>query len=219
MIEESKKYATQDQALADEITAARQLIISVRDDPEIAPLVAVRGLDADKLAEGLGLQETTQITFNGRQEAMAGQVQATAALEEVDASAWQTYQDFRATGRAFFTNPAARLALSLSGNTPRDRQKFITHVSASYAAARLEPYQATFAGAGYPLEALDAAQATLEALIAADQVQDAAIAAAKQATADRDAAGKVLRQWVRQLKTVAKIALRNRPDLADRLQL
>ena len=214
-----RSYAAQDQRLADRITAARQIIETVRADAELTALLAGRGYDQAALAEGLVLQEAAQTAFAARQMAMAALQAANAALQVADAAARRAYTDFRATARAVFTAPADRTALGLAGIAPKDTQKFITQARASYAAAQAAPYQAPLSTYGYPQTAIAAATAALDALAAADERQNAAAGAARQATADRDAAAKALTAWVSRFRQIAKVALRDRPALAQKLLL
>ncbi len=209
----------QDQNIANAITAARQLIEVARNDAEIAAILAGRGYDAARLAEGLQLQEAAQAAFTARQSAMAAQKQTTAALAGADTTARQTYSDFRETARAILTSAADRAALGLKGEAPRDAQKFVTQARAAYTAAREEPYRSALASFGYSSEAIAQAINTLDAFIIADEAQNAAIGAAKQATLDRNAAYKALDAWTRQFKRIAKVALRVRPALAKKLLL
>jgi hypothetical protein len=211
--------AEQDQAIANAITAARQLVGTARTDAEIAGILSQRGYDEAALAQGLQLQEAAQAAFTARQTAMAAQKQATAALTGANTTARQTYADFRETARAVFTPSADRTALGLTGAVPKDTQKFVTLARASYTAARTEPYRSTLATYGYSSETIAQAITTLDALIVADETQNAAIGAAKKATADRDAAYKALDAWTRQFKRIAKVALRTQPALARKLLL
>ena len=214
-----RSYAAQDQKQANAIAAARQLIETACDDAEIARILAARGYDAAGLAAGLSLQASAQAAFTARQTAMAGQQQATAALAGAEAAARQTYADFRATARAIFAAPADRTALGLTGNAPKDTQKFLTLARVSYTTAQAEAYQPALATYGYPATALTAALATLDAFSTAGGVQNAAIGAARQATTDRDRAVKTLADWVSQFKRIAKVALRTQPALAKKLEL
>jgi len=214
-----RAYAAQDQKQANALAAARLLIETARDDAEIARILAARGYDAAGLAAGLSLQASAQAAFTARQTAMAGQQQASAALAGAAAAARQTYADFRATARAIFAAPADRTALGLTGNAPKDTQKFLTLARVSYTTAQAAAYQPTLTTYGYPATALTAAQATLDALSTANGVQNAAIGAARQATADRDRAVKALTDWVSQFKRIAKVALRDQPGLVKKLEL
>jgi hypothetical protein len=210
--------SNQDQRIADRIAAAHQTLLLVQSDSELAALLAGRGYDAARLAEGQALQVAAQAAFTGRQRAAADQTAATAALVAADAAARRAYNDFRVTARVVFPEPAASQALGLAGAAADDRQKFITAARASYdVALNTAAYLAELARFGYAQAALETARGLLDALTAADAAQEAAKAAAMQATRQRDAAAAALDAWLRRFRTVAKIAARGRPGLALKL--
>jgi hypothetical protein len=70
---------------------------------------------------------------------------------------------------------------------------------------------------GYGPANLAAARGRLDDLAAAETAQETAKAAAVQATRQRDETAAALDAWLRQFRTVARIAARGRPDLAQRL--
>jgi hypothetical protein len=212
--------SNQDQRIADRIAAVRQMLTLAQSDQELAALLAGRGYDAARLAEGLALQDAAQAAFTGRQRAAAEQTAATAALVAADAAARRAYNDFRITARAVFPAPAASQALGLAGAASEDLQKFLTAARTSYdVALNTAAYLTELARFGYAQAALEAARGLLDALAAADAAQEAAKAAALQATRQRDAAVADLDAWLRRFRTVAKIAVRGRPDLGVRLGL
>lgn len=213
------RRADQDQAVANLITQAQQMIQTAQDDAEIAPLLAARGYNTQKLAQGLALQEAAQIAFTARQTALAAQKQAAAAAAGAETTARETYVDFRETARAVLASSAERTALGLLGKVPADTQKFITLARASYATAQTAPYQAALATYGFPSATIAAALATLDAFSAARQAHQSALGAATQATAARDAAVKELGAWVKQFGKIAAVALRAQPGLAKKLGL
>ncbi len=213
------KVTLQDQRIADRISAAGQLIEAARQDPEIAAIMANYGYDGLAFDVGQAHQQAAQGAFNARQTAMAARDQAALALKEARAAVRRTYANFRRVARAIYTDTTDRTALALRGNIPGDDQKFLTLVRASYAAAAIAPYQTKLATYGYPVETLTDMVAELDAFSAADDAQNTAAAAAKQATADRNAAVKEMDAWVRQFTAIARVSLKDRPDLIDKLLL
>jgi hypothetical protein len=212
--------SNQDQAMADRIAAAQQMLALAQSDSELAALLAARGYDAGRLAAGMARQSAAQTAFTDRQSASAGQTQATAALTAAAAAARRAYNDFRATARVIFKEPAVSQALGLAGAAPDDLQKFITAARASYDVALTTPaYLTELARFGYGQASLEAARGLLDGLVIAETAQETAKAAAVQATRQRDEAVAALDAWLRQFRTVAKIATRGRPDLAQRLGL
>jgi hypothetical protein len=210
----------QDQQIANRIAAACQMLTLAQSDSELATLLAGRGYDAARLAEGQALQSAAQAAFTGRQRAAADQTAATAALVAADAAARRAYNDFRVTARAIFPEPAASQALGLAGAASDDLHKFLTAARASYdVALNTAAYLTELARFGYPQTTLQAARGLLDDLAAADTSQETAKAAAMQATRQRDEAVAALAAWLRRFRTVAKIATRGRPDLGLKLGL
>jgi hypothetical protein len=213
-----KRNAEQDQIIADKITAAAQYLDTVEGDPEISAVLVTRGYDTAKLKEGRTLHAAAQSAFTQRQLTMAAQGQATAGLSGNAATAREMVVDFRETVRSITAFTAAdRVALKVNGTLPTDKQKFITLARASYEAAQQPPYAATLATYGFPAATITAALAALDAYSKADTDQNTAIGAATKATADRNAAVKALDAYMKQLRGIAKVALRKRPDLFKKL--
>jgi hypothetical protein len=213
-----KRRADQDQKIADQIAADGQYLETVKTDAEILEILAVRGYDAAKLDDGLALQREAQAAFTRRQVAMAAQSRATAGLSGNTATAREMYVDFRETVRAITDFTASdRAALKVTGVVSPDKQKMITAARASYQVAQAEPFASILATYGYPPAAIAAALAALDAYAAADTDQNSAIGSATKATADRNAAVTALDVYMKQLRGIAKVALRKRPDLLKKL--
>jgi len=89
------RKAEQDRQIADLITLAREKLETARDDAEIAPLIAAKGHTAQKLKEGLAVQQAAQDAFTARQTAVAAQMHAVAAGDGAETTARSAYSDFR----------------------------------------------------------------------------------------------------------------------------
>ena len=175
--------------------------------------------------EGLAAQQAAQVAFTARQTAMSVGDATSTALEAADATARQSYTDFRETGRTVADasdgaagKAAARIALGLNGKVPANRQTFLPLARTSYAAQQA-PYAASFATYGYSETALNALVVSLDALEQAIRARDAAEAAAKEATRQRDGAFTALKAWLTSFKRIARVALRQSPDLLAKLGL
>jgi hypothetical protein len=213
-----KRRADQDQKIADQITADGQYLETVKTDPEILATLTARGYTPAKLTDGFNLQRDAQAAFTRRQVAMAAQSHATAGLSGNTATAREMYVDFRETVRAITDFTASdRAALKVTGVVSPDKQKMITAARASYQAAQAKPYAAILATYGYPATVITTALAALDAYATADTDQNSAIGSATKATADRNAAVKALDVYMKQLRGIAKVALRKRPDLLKKL--
>jgi hypothetical protein len=214
-----RRRSQQDQETANLITESAELIGTIRADAEIAAIMGERGYSVERLDEGSALQAAAQSAFNTRQTALAEQKQATANLQAKETEARRTYQDFRETARAIFTTDAERVYLGLKGEVKKDLEKFITQARASYDGAKAAPYITKLASYGFPLTSITAAIAGLDQLEAANTAQNQAIGAAKGGTSSRIKAVEGLAAWVSQLRKIAKVALRSRPDLLAKLKL
>jgi vacuolar-type H+-ATPase subunit H len=212
------KNSDQDKQIADAITRAAKLIGIVRTDAEMAAILSTRGYDTAKLNEGSSLQGSAQAAYGNRQRVLGAQKEATRALADAEKTARREYADFRQTARAIFGEEADRTALGLNGRVPGDLQKFITVARASYGAAAGTTYAGALATYGYPAPTLQAASDTLDYLAQTDEAQAKAIGTATGGTGDRDAAFEALQAWVRQFRTIAKVAFRSKPELGKKLE-
>lgn len=216
-----RAYARQDQTLANQINQTRTALITCQEQAELSALLETRGYDVAAIAAGLALCDAAQAGFNARNEALAGQLQASAEMQAADLAARAGFDDFRKIARAIFANdPAAQRALGATGRVSHDQEQFLTAAAAVYAAALSHPaYLTALSKRGYTQAALTAEQARLAALTQASAAHEAAKAAAQRATAGRDAARKTLAAWWAEFRAVARVTLKARPDLAGAVRV
>jgi hypothetical protein len=208
----------QDQVIADAIVADRQALDTVRDDSQLAAMMAARGYDAAKLSEGVALQEAAQTAFSARQQAIGAQKGASDKRYETENRARETYREFRATARTIFKDDATLSALGLAAKIPFDTQKFAAAAAAGYRTALGTPDSLAELGKyGFGKPMIESGLAAIEEMIAADNAHEAAKAEAVRATKHRDATSAALKAWMSQFRGMAKIATRSRPDLAKKL--
>jgi hypothetical protein len=214
----SRRKSDQDQEIADFNTASAQYLDTVTGDAEIAAALEGRGYGAARLTEGRTLQQTLQAAITHRQTMIGSQGTAGSGLSGAGEDARLAFKDYRETVQSIAAFTADdRKALGASGEILKDRQKFITQARAAYDNARLPAYAPTLAEFGYPANALAAARATLDTYSKADTDQNAVGGDATKATADRNAAYEELKTYMKQLKGIANVALRQRPDLLKKL--
>ncbi len=209
------------QALANRINEYRTALTAAQSSAELGDLLAGRGYDAAALTAGLTLCDAAQSAFNVRQQALAAQTEAASAARDADAAARAAFDDYRKIARAVLKdNPAARRALGVEGRAPDDRERFLTAAEAAYAAALSNSTAlSALSRRGYNQAALQAEQGKLAALTTASAAHDAAQAAAKRATAEREASAKTLDNWWNEFRVVARVALKDRSDLLGQLGL
>ena len=187
----------------------------------LAALVDYGYTQADLSTTGVGLISaaeealTTQGTTRG--------TKAVRSITDADSEqeARQAISDYVKLCRAIFSgDPIAISALGLSspGRTlPEGRVAFVAAARSLLAAADVAPetVQAKLTLRSYgPAKRAELA-ALIEALTHSEVQQRLAQANAQQATPDAEAALKALDAYVRELRTVAKIALKGRPQLLE----
>ncbi len=213
-----RKLSPQDKAIQAYATDADVFVTTASTDAEIRPLLEARGYDAAEFAAGQALVDSLLDAFQGRAAGMGRQATATKKQGNALLAARDEYARFREIARASFPTQADRLALSLTGDVPEDSGRFITLARASYAAAAAAaPHAAKLSKRGYPAAALIPLIAALDAFTDTASDQDEAQGGAIGETAKRDSAYDALREFMKELKGVAKGALRGKPSLLAKL--
>ena len=213
-----QKRADQDQIIANFIGDLEANLDSLDGDTYIAERMATRGFKEPKRAEGRIALTALKAKFQGRQVTLGTQGEKATASEAGEKVARKKYADFRGTVRTAYTDADTRRALGVSGLVPADTEKFLTLAEVGYSAAEQAPYGAGLEALGFDAAERTASVVTLTDFRAAREVHRTAVAAAKVATRERDAAYKVALKWNRDLLRMAKIALRERPDLLAKLR-
>ena len=213
-----KVRADQDQIISNFTGDMEANLDALDTDAELAALMAKRGFNEPKLAQGQALLTTLKTAFQARQVALGTQGEKATASETEEKAARDKYADFRTTVRTAFADSDTCKALGVSGLVPVDTEKFLTLAEAGYNAATQDAYVGPLAELGFDGDEQAASLATLTAFRATRTTHQAAIAAAKAATKERDDAYKLALKWNSALNRMAKIALRERPDLLARLR-
>lgn len=200
-------------SIADQLNAAQLAIKNSQADEEIQGLVSGFGYDARSLEVGCGLYERAQAAVQAQKLAASTQQGATLLLLEAKKTATDAYQALAKVARA--TCDSSQLtALGLSGKMPADTAGFL---AAGYTlfdnAARLE----RLSSFGYTTERLTAERGKITAYDLTNQKQEATKGAAQQATREQEAALRALNEWVAQYLKIAKVALREKPELLEKL--
>ena len=211
--------ADQDKKMLDRIVTGGQSLATTQADAEIMAALEPRGYTAEKIGEGVALQQVALNAYSVRQAAMRAQSQATSIRNGAETAAREMYSEFRYNAKKLFPAAADRTALNLNGVVFKDTQQFIGQARMSYQAAQGEAYAATFAANGYPAAYLTSALKALDDFKTADENQNAAVGAATKATADRDAAFAALDNWLKVYERIATSALKPRPDLAKKINI
>jgi hypothetical protein len=202
------------QSIAEQLHAAQLAVNNSLTDPEIQSLVSGFGYTAEKLTEGRYLFECAEAAVTAQRFAAGAQQDATQTVEETKRAAVDAYQALAKVARAV-ANPAQLAALGLvGGRMPRSTAGFL---AAAYTLFDNAPNLTSLAEYGYTPEKLAAERVRISVYDHANQTQEAAKGAAQQSTREAEAALTALREWTARYIKVARVALREKPQLLEKL--
>lgn len=202
-------------SIAERLNIAKVAIANSLADPEIQSLVAGYGYSPEKLNEGNALYEAALAAVNAQKAAEGTQLQATQELKSAEKTARDAYQALAKVSRAIFKTDKARLtAFGLTGSAPLTTSGFIASASAlfdnAYAAPDLSEY-------GYDVSKLSSEKSKILAFDLANQKQEAAKGATQQSTREQAAALAALDAWKAQYIKIARVALRGKSELLEKI--
>jgi hypothetical protein len=203
------------QTIAQQLTAGHLTIQNSIADTEISELVNGFGYTSAKLAAGLALY-TAAMAAVELQTAKAGDQQsATQLFKQAQKAAVDAYQALAKVARAAFVQDPAQLStLGLTSAMPKDTAGFLTAAFTLFSNAALLPGLADY---GYTSVKLLAERKKIKDMDDLDKQQEAAKGAAQQATSEQEAAMNALNDWVAQYRKVAKVALRGKKQLLEKI--
>jgi hypothetical protein len=206
-------------SIARQLSAASLAINNTLGDAEILGLVAAFGYNTTRMSEGQRIYLAAASAVNGQTVAAGAQRQATLNLRSAEQRARASYQALAQLSRAvFMRNPATLAMLGLVGTTPSASPEFLRAANTLFdTAMRIREISATLASYGYDDAKLRREHEVIVAFSRACEAQVAAIGAAQQATRDRKAALKAQADWLAQYLKIARIALRDKPQLYEKL--
>ena len=200
-------------SIVESLNAAQLALRNTVCDEELLAQVALYGYPMERINAGLALQAAAVRAVNARHVAAGAQQQATAALEQAEAGARDAYRSLAQVARAV-GDKAARTTLGLTGPDPVGTADFL---GAAYTLVDNAGTLTALADYGYDKACLSAERQRIVDYDRANQVQEAAKAAVQQAAQEQEAALAALDEWVRQYLNIAKVALRGRPQLLEKL--
>ena len=155
---------------------------------------------------------------NAKSAVEGGKEEATDELAIIYTAAHLAREDLATTARrAFHTQPAFLTMLGLTGEEPRDTAGFIKGSTVLFDNAARPELAAILAENGYTPEFLASEHAKIVAFDRANQVQEAAKGTSEGGTLDQNTLLAQLHTEVMAYLDAAKIALRDRPDLQEKI--
>lgn len=205
-------------SIADRLNAAQVAINNTLADTEIQTAVAAFGYSIEKMKDGKALYDQAVVAVNAQTAAAGTQRDATANTVSAEKMAQTAYQSLAKVARAIFAQDKSKLAmLGLTGKMPRSTAGFLTAAYALFENANNPEIQAQLAEYGYDNAKLQSERAIIEAFETANRSQEQAKGTAQQSTRDQDAALKELDLWYKQYIKIARVALRNKKELLEKL--
>jgi hypothetical protein len=199
--------------IAQQLNAAQLAIVNSLADPEIKAAVAQFGYTTAKLNAGKKLYDAALAAVNAQKSSKGDQKTATADLKAKEKDARDAYQAAAKVARAALDKDGLA-KLGLAGKEPRGTAGFI---QAGYTLFDNAAESGLLTEFGYEADRVAAERAKIEAFDQANQAQEMAKGAAQQATQDQAAALKAMNDWVAQYLKIAKVALRGKKQLLEKI--
>ena len=224
----------EDHAIEQYIKDSGRFLEETRLSPTILETLTGYGFGDEELSVGMSLQHEALEAYCARHGDTPRDL--TAAAQELKSKtehARDEYAGFRLVARAAFPGFQDRMNLRVLGDAPDDLQRFVNAAHAAYTAAGQAPYAEKMTRRGYSADRLASLNQFLDALTFLDAAHEAASEAAAPAeqTTDpldagetidrtaRDAAYNTLKEFMKELKGVARAAFRKQPEILSQLEL
>ena len=203
-------------SIAEQLNAANIAINNAQNDPEIMTALARFNFGSEAFAEGRQFHTDALRAFEEQQDARGRQRQAAAELLKAKDTARIAYQALAQISRQLLSK-ADQVRLGLTGKMPASTAGRLIAAQTLFDNARLEDMQPLLAERGYNRLRLDHEYAIIVAFDTANQAHTAAKGAAQHATQMQRKALATLRRWMGQLRSTARVALLETPQLLETL--
>ncbi len=201
------------------LTEAGRAIDNGLNDSEIAARLATFGYTAEKIQQGQTLYERALQLYQEQKARYGDQFGATDAFYEKWEEVRKAYiQQVKIARIAFKHNRDAWQKLGLEGERPRAFASWLQLAKRFYVYALGEEEIAErLAEFGLTTEKLQAVQSMVDEVEAMEHTQEGRRGEAQQATKQRDEAFDALQAWLSDYLAIARLALEDAPQLAEKL--
>jgi len=206
----------------EQLRRARIALDNALAQNDIQTRLTAFGYNAARLNEGKALLKRATEAVSAQDTLGGVRSESTDTAARLHKKANAAYQDMVNIARAAFRgDERARLdQLGIAGPTPRTVAGLLSRASTFFQAAGATPaIAATLAAFGYDADKLAAERAKFDALTQADAAQEQARGRAQQSTRDQDTALAALSDYLSAFERVARVALKDRPDLLETLAI
>ena len=210
---------SQARAISSRLQAAQVAIFNSLADAELQAALSPYGYDLARLHEGEQLYNRAVAAVDAAALALAAKKTATMQVQALRTIAVANYQTLAQTVRVILSEPElAAVGLNIKGGMPRRAVNFEQAARLLFAGARQNvEISAKLAATGYGAEWLDRAAAQHEAWVAADIARLATIGERQRATVLQSEALRAVTGWVAAYIKIARIVLRDRPTLLEKI--
>ncbi len=199
--------------IAQQLNTAQIAISNSLADAEIKSAVAEYGYTTAKLNAGKTLYNNALAAVNAQKAGRGDQKTATAELKNQERAARDAYQAAAKVARAALPKPTLA-TLGLAGKEPKSVAGFL---QAAYTLFDNLASSSALTDFGYDAARITAERAKIATFDTANQAQEAAKGAAQQATQAQDAALKQMNEWLAQYIKIARVALRGKKQLLEKI--
>lgn len=188
-------------------------------NPEILSLVSAKGYPQEKLNEGLGLVDEARQKVGAKPAALGSMKEATSATVEAGKAAMEAYQDLSNVAKATFRDKPQKLAtLGLDKPMPRNPEELAERgVALINNIAKDDAIKTAMTAHGYPDEVLKAERAKFEECMELEAEQNSAKGQKEVSTDESQAAMNALDDWMMEYRRIAKVALRKKKNLMEKI--
>ncbi len=205
------------------IQESGRLLDLIRSDFGLSEKFIAYGFDDAELAIGMALQENAANAMHTASLAVdAMEDEAAADLWSKALEARDCFTAFRTVARASFPGLSDRMELGVTGDIPDDLQRFVNAAHASYTAGARSPFTEKLAKRNFAPEKLAELTADLDALAKAGAAEAEDETTDPDAVADSDArraAYNELKEYMKEIKGIARAIFRKDPDMLQHLHL
>lgn len=205
------------------IQESGRLLDLIRRDLGLTEKFIAYGFDDAELAIGMALQENAAHAMHSASLAVdATEDEETKALWNKALEARDCFTAFRTVARAAFPGLSDRMNLGVTGDVPDDLQGFVNAAHLSYTAGVEAPFTEKLAKRNFGPAKLAELKADLDALAKAgaaeaeDEITDPDAVAEHEA---RRAAYNELKEFMKEIKGIARAIFRKDPDMLQHLHL
>ncbi|MBT0606938.1 hypothetical protein [Aequorivita echinoideorum] len=194
-------------------------LTNAEEQPEIAAAMAQYGYTAARIQEGKDLLETTQDIANTNAKELREEHQSYAEYLPLYTEVRDTYRTHRRLGKvAFKKDHVALSALKLIGQLPVNYIPWLAHVKTFYEGTLSNPnYITKMANFGITEQVLTQTNEKVSQMVNARNVYQKESGEGQDATKHKEEAFENLDEWMSDFYAVARVALREHPQLLESL--